>query len=562
MGRHSDGKPNYRVATGPLILLLAAILVGAAAVGWWMLRDGAEEGRLAGGDCRKGDLTMYVAADPAVVAEVEDLARRYAATNPVVRDHCVRPTVVDMGSRQVADAVAAAERAGDEGGPMLPVAWVPADDSYVDAIADNSAVRVARKRARLEPQAVGVAVPADRAAELSDASWPDLRALSVATPGGMDSAASTLVNVELEEGAGAAELRAAAVPRLDAAGTTTAGEIIIAMTQRDAEAAEGAPGGDSAGDPIANLVPPEGVEAVAATKSMVDRNDSGLGFISPAGSAALSAPMVSFASGGAIEENSARAAADFVEWAARNGASAGDPGSSPLQGPAAELLADAEARETGRFVTDPVPGPGGGTDQVADRDNGPAEGPGSALVLVDTSEGVDLPGIVGQLTPLLARASEGEGQRVAVWNYSSPQTPGVANPVRANVYFGPGSLQASQEVLGVLGTVGEPWLWRCIGPTHDYALGQFREGMPNRIVLVTGGHDASGDDPAPAIDAIREATEAAGDRRVRIDVVVVGEDHTGGALMELAGVTGGSVFFAAPGDGTSIDAALARALGL
>ncbi len=34
MGRHSDGKPNYRVATGPLILVLVAILVGAAAVGW------------------------------------------------------------------------------------------------------------------------------------------------------------------------------------------------------------------------------------------------------------------------------------------------------------------------------------------------------------------------------------------------------------------------------------------------------------------------------------------------------------------------------------------------
>lgn len=576
MGRHSDGKPNYRVATGPLILVLVAILVGAAAVGWWMLRDSTEEGRLAGGECSKGDLTMYVAADPAVVGEVEDLATRYAGTNPVVRDHCVRPTVVDMGSRQVVDAVAGAEDAGEPGGAMLPAVWVPADDSYVDELADSTAVRVADERARLEPQPVGVAVPADRAEELSDASWGDLRDLTVATPGGMDSAASTLVNVELEggtvesgatedgpaeNGADAGALRAAAAPRLDVGGATTAGEMIIAMTHA------GEDGGTDSG-----AVLPEGVDGVAATGSMVDRNDSGLGFISPEGSAALSAPVVAFASGGAIEENAARAAADFVGWAGDNGASADAPDASPFEGPAAELLADAEARESGRFVPNPDAGgaeDGADGEEPADRsdprddDAAPAEGPGSALVLVDTSESMDLPAVTGPLTPLLAEASEGEGQRVAVWNYSSPQTPGVTNPVRANVFFGPGSLGASQDVLGSLGTVGEPWLWRSIGPAHEYALDEYREGMPNRIVLVTSGSDASGDDPAPVIEAIRAANEAAGEGRgVRIDIVVVGEDATDGALRDLADATGGSLNIAAADDDAAIDAALARALGL
>ena len=152
---------------------------------------------------------------------------------------------------------------------------------------------------------------------------------------------------------------------------------------------------------------------------------------------------------------------------------------------------------------------------------------------------------------------------MAVWNYSSPQTPGVTNPVRANVFFGPGSLGASQDVLGSLGTVGEPWLWRSIGPAHEYALGEYREGMPNRIVLVTSGSDASGDDPAPVIEAIRAANEAVGEGRgVRIDIVVVGEDATDGALRDLADATGGSLNIAAADDAAAIDAALARALGL
>ena len=38
MGRHSDGKPNYRVAKAPLILLLVAVFVGALIVAWFALR--------------------------------------------------------------------------------------------------------------------------------------------------------------------------------------------------------------------------------------------------------------------------------------------------------------------------------------------------------------------------------------------------------------------------------------------------------------------------------------------------------------------------------------------
>lgn len=525
MGRHWDGKTNYRVATGPLVLVLVAILVGALAIGWWEMRKTAGETQ-AGGECSKGDLSMYVAADPAVAPVVEDLANRYRDTDPVVRDFCVRPMVVEMGSRLSVDAIRTAERAASEGRAdtvALPTVWAPATDDFVTEVEGAQAVRLESERARLNPVPVGVAVPAARAAELADASWPDIGGRNVATPGGMDAVASTLANVAMNPGAEPAELRDAAAPRLDAGGGRTAGELLVSMADGE-----------------------EGLDGVAVTEPVAGRFGDRLAFVAPEGSPTLSAPLVSFASGGAIEENAARAAKDFVEWARDNGADAPEPETSPLDGTAMNLFAEAAARPTGPAASlAPEPGaPGAG---IGGPDAGAvAAAPGSSLVLLDTSEGVDLPAVTGALLPLFDAASEGEGRRVALWNFSSPVTEGVFNPVRANAFFGPGDVDRSKETLGQLRNVGEPWLWRSILPAYQYAGEAYADGVVNRIVLITSGADASGDDPNPVIDQIREL--AAGDRPIRVDVVVLGEDRTDGALQRLAEATGGAVHPADPAD--------------
>ena len=76
------------------------------------------------------------------------------------------------------------------------------------------------------------------------------------------------------------------------------------------------------------------------------------------------------------------------------------------------------------------------------------------------------------------------------------------------------------------------------------------------MVLVTTGADATGDDAGAAIDRI--AAAAGTDRPVRVDVVIVGEDATGGDLAALASATGGSVRVA----GEDLTAALVAAMGL
>ena len=380
----------------------------------------------------------------------------------------------------------------------------------------------------------------------------------IATPGGPDAVASSVVNARLNPGVPASEVLAAAEPRIAAGGAMTSEALLTHLAQGTAD----------------------GFTAVSATEPMVAAatatGSEGLSFISPDGSPALSAPMVAFTSGGPIDETNARAAAEFVEFAREDGGvDAAEPGddsaaASPLDGAAGELLPEIAARQTNPAAgaaTD-VPesaagepgaerGDDAGSDRAAPADDAAATEPaGSTLVLLDTSEGMDLDAVRGALTPLLDRAIDGEGRRVALWNYSSPMSEGVISPVRPNVRFGAGAKDRSAEVLAQLGTGGEPWLWRSVGPAVDYVAETHSAGVANRVVLVTTGADATGDDAGAAIDRI--AAAAGTDRPVRVDVVIVGEDATGGDLAALASATGGSVRVA----GEDLTAALVAAMGL
>ncbi|MFD8879301.1 hypothetical protein [Corynebacterium xerosis] len=545
MGRHSDGQPNYRVAKGPLILLLVVILVGALVFAWFALRASDRDALGAGENCVKGDLTLVIAADPAVAGLVRDDADAWAATDPVVRDYCVRPQVTVNGSQQVLDVIR--EHSGDGNGtdetdgtaggikPVLPAVWAPADDVFVERARDAGVVGLDGEAGRLAPSPVGLAVTTELAGELENASWSDLAArpdFAIATPGGPDAVASSVVNARLNPGVPASGVLAAAEPRIAAGGAMTSEALLTHLAQDTAD----------------------GFTAVAATEPMVAAaavtGSGGLDFVSPADSPSLSAPMVAFTSGGPIDETNARAAAEFVEFAREDGgADADDPGDGPgpLDGAAGEILPDIAAR-----VTDPT----AGAPTEAPEQPAATEPAGSTLVLLDTSSGMDIGAVRTALTPLLDRAIDGEGRRVALWNYSSPMSEGVTRPVRPNVRFGTGAKDRSAEVLAQLGTGGEPWLWRSVGPAVDYVAQTHSPGVANRVVLVTTGADATGDDAGAAIERI--AAAAGPDRPVRVDVVIVGEDATGGDLAALASATGGSVHFA----GEDLSAALVAAMGL
>lgn len=100
MGRHSSGKNNYRLSGGAIAALVVALALIAGLI-WWIVGNRGDSGTTSaqgggnGGDdsCVSGEITLPVAASNAVVGK--ELVDAYAASNPVVRDYCIRPQMVE-----------------------------------------------------------------------------------------------------------------------------------------------------------------------------------------------------------------------------------------------------------------------------------------------------------------------------------------------------------------------------------------------------------------------------------------------------------------------------------
>ncbi|MBV7295508.1 hypothetical protein KRX51_06185 [Corynebacterium sp. TAE3-ERU12] len=523
MGRHSTGESNYRISRGLLFLIVALIVVAALVVSWVVLNRVTDERRAVNADCTKGDISIRVSADPAVANQAQQLVADYGESNPVAHDYCVRPQLMVSGSYQVVDAIRAAGEGDDNAVAALPAVWIPAVDSAVDAAEDLDVVSVSDIDARLSPEPVGLAVPADQRDQYRAQTWDELSALNIAAPGGDDAVVSSLVAAHIDDGE-AQQLRDAAIARAEQSGDLTADTIAGQMANGD-----------------------KTYQALAATQSMTMNVGPGVGFISPEGSAAIAAPVVAFGSGGPIDEPTARAAKSFTDFAAQRLA-ADDTTISPIGPTGAQALA--VMPDLARLQTDPY---AGNQDPAQAAGDAPA---GSTVLLVDTSTEVDIDALRPQLVPVIEEAGTGAGRRVALWNFSSPQSPGVQSPVRANTYLSGATPQADVDQLNQLRSVGEPWMWPSLREAFGHAQDGWLPETTNRVVLVSSGLDLSGEDPNAAVDRLREMIGE--DRPVRVDIVLIGDDRTNGGLQSAAEATGGVVI-----DGRQdLPAALRQAFGL
>lgn len=539
MGKHASGEPNYRVAKGPLFAVLAVILIAAVIIAWFNFRSiNKESENTANSACSRGDLTLNVTTDPVAVGDVQKLVQSYGESNPVVKDFCVRPQIRVAGSQEVLDVV---NKAGEEIDPNQPVlfpgAWVPADVSFVDKAKQAKDIAVEEPTAWLRPISAGVAVADNDAATLKDVTWADIAARKVATPGGSDAVLSAVVDASLGGGEEAAKERAAL------GDTYTSDALLPRLMTDDAK-----------------------FDTVAATKPMLDMAGDGLTFIEPKDAPQLHAPIVTFGSGGPIDENTARAAADFADYVKKHGAN-GEASQSTISGDAAALLPVLSAIKTNPFAGMNDPAAPTGTEGSTAPSSAPnaanAAGKlGSALVLLDASAGVDIAAVRDALVPLLGKATSAEGTRIALWNYSSPQSEGVTNPARANVLFAPGTNGAAgtEATLNQISAVGEPWMWQSLTAAYGYAVENYAEGMPNRVVLVATGADTSGADAKATVEEIKKLIKD--QRKVAIDVVLLpGSGPASAELKDVAAATGGTVS-EAPRDSAGLSKNLANALGV
>ncbi|STC70412.1 vWA domain-containing protein [Corynebacterium pilosum] len=92
MGRHSSGENNYSLSKGAIATLIAITAIIAIAVWFFFVRDDTADTN-AQPDCVSGDLTLPIAAVNQEVAR--PIVDKYAESQPVVRDYCVQPELVD-----------------------------------------------------------------------------------------------------------------------------------------------------------------------------------------------------------------------------------------------------------------------------------------------------------------------------------------------------------------------------------------------------------------------------------------------------------------------------------
>ncbi|MEZ2121385.1 vWA domain-containing protein [Corynebacterium sp. CCM 9203] len=228
-----------------------------------------------------------------------------------------------------------------------------------------------------------------------------------------------------------------------------------------------------------------------------------------------------------VNEEQARAAADFARYAAEH-VEQTQPTERQRQ-----LLTTAEVISE-RFAT------------VPEESRGSVDSGADTLVLLDTSGNMDelldghrIAGEVARLLDPLILSVGRAGGRVALWNYSSPLSPGVTKGWRDNISFLDDSagINAAQAVKG-FGTGGVPLTREAVPAALDAVSEHAREtGGPVRFIIITSG---SVDDISDG--AFRTSLSTRTSDLVTPEVVHVGTGPVDPILAEWATSRGGNNF--------------------
>ncbi|WP_066906710.1 hypothetical protein [Millisia brevis] len=135
MGTHRRAQAGPRgVSRGVLIAAVSVVVLVVLVFGWMRLRDAsAEQGTEAAQRCVEGDTTLRVAADPTIADTVRQIADSFDATDPVIRDRCVR---VQVDAVDAATATAAITGVDPAAAPDL---WIAPDSAAAARVADRAA---------------------------------------------------------------------------------------------------------------------------------------------------------------------------------------------------------------------------------------------------------------------------------------------------------------------------------------------------------------------------------------------------------------------------------------
>ncbi len=548
------------------------IVVVLAAFGWFQLRDRiAEQGVQAADTCVEGTTTVPVTVDPDIASQISDLAQKYTATNPVVRDHCVSISVTAQSSASITTALALGNANWDRStlGP-LPALWIPRSS---DAVAGLPAGTVDGTPRSVAGSPIVLAAPSEVTAALSEAriGWADLPRLQRASDG-LDSIGLPGwggLRLRLPVGSSSDSTSAALAAVATAVSGTpddqltpdrvTSAPIVAAMSALSTtDLAATASSTDSTDAALAalssDLGPTAAVHAVPVTEQqMTSSAQTGLTAFTPAGSTLTADHPAAILAGPWMDETLGRAAAQFVEFVRQpeNSQLFVDAGFDVGDAPQDRLSASYETRAA---LIDTVRNPA-----TVRRVTTLLDVSGS----MDTVEGgrTRLENTVAALTEQYESVID--STELGLWVYSKDLD--GTRAYRTLVPTGP----VDQQLTG--GTRREQLVATAAGVEPESATSTYQSlmaafldaeqgyvpGRPNTVVLVTDGpNDDTSVTKERLLADLSESKDPA--RPVAVDVVSIGTNSDASTLQSVADITGGSFTTVSSSDGPELSELLRK----
>ncbi|MCC3332502.1 VWA domain-containing protein [Nocardia abscessus] len=551
MGTHRSGTRSRGVSKGPVIAVVAVVLLAAIVVGWFQLRDrAATQDSAAAAECVEGPATLYVTADPSIAAQVRTAADSYNATQPKVRDHCARVAVTAQPSSTIVAAFTSGKPWDQALGPQ-PALWIADSTRSIESMRVPGLIEGTPVSIAASPIVLAVPEELHRALEQAEVSWADLPRLQQGSLG--EIGLSGWGGLRMALPAGDATLAAATAVGSAVSGAeplteqaAQSGQVVAAISGLAADAPESSGAAAALSEITAQDAP---MHALAATEQQLKGLPGVLGF-RPAGSAPVADYPAALMSGAWVDKTQNLIAGRFTDYLRK-----------PEQAQAFVTAGFGSAPQTAAAVPSR-----GALDKVRDTLAHPVLGVRST-VLVDVSSSMGTAeGATTRLANVLAALNSTMTVMppefgLGVWTFGKNLDGNT--PYRVAAATAPLTTDQRTKISTALSSVRpdesrSDQAYPSLIAAYKSAVTGYTPGRTNSVLLITDGPDddstVTGTQLAADITAAIDRT-----RPVRVDVIVLGGSGTQ-TLQALAQQTGGSYTRLATSDDIGFGSAVVKAL--
>ncbi|WP_405136932.1 hypothetical protein [Nocardia sp. NBC_01388] len=217
MGTHRADGGSRGVSRGPVLAVVAVIVLALAVVGWvWLQQRSKDRDSAAASSCAGGSVTLNVTVDPDIAAPVKAAADKFNQTKPRVRDHCAQVAVDPQASAAMVAAFTSNAAWNPALGPQ-PALWIPDSSRSIELMRVPGLIGGTPASVAQSPIVLAVPDELRRALETAQVHWADLAKLQQGSLG--DAGLAAWGNLRLAMPSGDASLAVATAVGSGVSGT-------------------------------------------------------------------------------------------------------------------------------------------------------------------------------------------------------------------------------------------------------------------------------------------------------------------------------------------------------